>query len=240
MPRPVIRALIIDDELHAREEMAALLQESGVIEVVGNCSNGFDALKMINRLKPEVLFLDIQMPVINGFELLNMINRELMPHVVFVTAYDQYSLKAFEEKTLDYLLKPVDSERLAKTLVKLQETLSTNERPDYIPEEITRIPCLIGNRIKLVRTEEMEFLQASPAGVHVSTQNGEYYTEVTLKVLEERSALLRCHKQYLINLDAIDEIVLLDGGMARIKTYSGKTVPISRRYLKIIKKKLLI
>jgi two-component system LytT family response regulator len=98
-----------------------------------------------------------------------MINREIMPHVVFVTAYDQYTLKAFEEKTLDYLQKPIDSERLNNTLAKLQETLYANERPDFAAELVARIPCLIGNRIKLVHTDEMEYLEAGPAGVHVST-----------------------------------------------------------------------
>lgn len=236
----MIRALIVDDEIHAREEMAILLAETAVIEVVGSCGNGIEALKMINRLRPQVLFLDIQMPVISGFELLNMVNQEIMPHVVFVTAFDQYSLKAFEEKTLDYLLKPVDSRRLAKTVVKLQQTIGENDPPTFDSEEIRRIPCLLGNRIRLVGLEEVEFITTSIAGVHLTTRDQEYFTEVTLKVLEERTPLLRCHKQYLINIDHIKEIVLLEGGMAQIATRGGKNIPVSRRYLKIIKKKLLI
>ncbi len=236
----MIQALIVDDELHAREEMEALLLETGVIEIVGSCGNGIEALKMINRLKPEVLFLDIQMPVINGFELLNMVNADIMPHVVFVTAYDQYSLKAFEEKTLDYLLKPVDSDRLAKTIAKLEQTITENRPPVYETEEIARIPCLIGNRIKLLCMGEVEYIATTPAGVHVITADQEYFTEVTLKVLEERSRLLRCHKQFLVNLDSISEIILHEGGLAKIQTKSGKVIPVSRRYLKVIKRKLLI
>jgi two-component system, LytTR family, response regulator len=234
----MIRALIIDDELHAREEMGALLAETGAIEIVGSCGNGIDALKTINRLKPEVLFLDIQMPVINGFELLNMINADIMPHVVFVTAYDQYSLKAFEEKTLDYLLKPVDGDRLAKTIAKLEQTIVEKRPPVYETEEILRIPCLLGNRIKLIGMPEVEYIATSPAGVHVVTVDQEYFTEVTLKVLEERSPLLRCHKQFLINIDSISEIILHEGGLAKIQTRSGKMIPVSRRYLKVIKRKL--
>lgn len=236
----MIRALIVDDELHAREEMAALLTETGIIDIVGCCGNGVEALQLINRLRPEVVFLDIQMPVINGFELLNMVTPEIMPHVVFVTAYDQYSLKAFEEKTLDYLLKPVDKERLAITIAKLQQTIVENHPPQYETETIRRIPCLLGNRIKLIGLGDVEYIFTGPAGVHVATPQDEYFTEVTLKVLEERTSLLRCHKQYLINIDSINEIALLDGGLARITTHSGKLVPVSRRYLKIIKKKLLI
>lgn len=236
----MIRALIIDDELHAREEMSVLLLETGVIDIVGSCSNGVEALKLINKLRPEVLFLDIQMPVINGFELLNMVNQEIMPHVVFVTAYDQYSLKAFEEKTLDYLLKPVDKERLTITVNKLQQTIVEKQRPLYETEMISRIPCLMGNRIKLIGLADVDYVSTGPAGVHVMTPENEYFTEVTLKVLEERTPLLRCHKQYLIHIDSINEIVLLEGGLAKIKTYSGKLVPVSRRYLKSIKKKLMI
>ncbi|MFN2354518.1 MAG: two-component system response regulator BtsR [Desulfopila sp.] len=236
----MIRALIVDDELHAREEMAALVAETGAIDVVGTCGNGIDALKLINRLRPEVLFLDIQMPVVDGFELLSMVTPEFMPHVVFVTAYDHYSLKAFEEKTLDYLLKPVDPVRLAKTITKLQQIIVDKCRPVYQTEEIRRIPCLLGNRIKLIDLDEVEFIATSIAGVHTATADAEYFTEVTLKVLEERTQLFRCHKQYLVNIDHIGEIILLEAGLAKIVTRSGKKVPISRRYLKLIKKKLLI
>ncbi len=236
----MIRALIVDDEFHAREEMEALLAETGAIEIIGTCGNSIDALKMVNRLRPDVLFLDIQMPVINGFELLNMINADIMPHVVFVTAYDRYSLKAFEEKTLDYLLKPVDGERLAKTIAKLQQTIQENRLPAYETEEIVRIPCLFGNRIKLIGMPEVEYITTGPAGVHVVTADHEYFTEVTLKVLEERSPLLRCHKQFLINIDSISEIILQEGGLAKIQTRSGKMLPVSRRYLKVIKKKLFL
>lgn len=235
-----IRALVVDDELHAREEMVALLEETGTIDIVGSCSNGVEALQLINRLRPDVLFLDIQMPVINGFELLDMVAKEIMPHVVFVTAYDQYSLKAFEEKTLDYLLKPVDSKRLALTIDKLQQTIGENRPPRYAAETIHRIPCLLGNRIKLISLSDIEYIFTGPAGVHVATSAEEFFTEVTLKTLEERTELLRCHKQYLINIDAINEIVLLEAGLARIRTSSGRMIPVSRRYLKIIKKKLLL
>lgn len=236
----MIRALIVDDELHAREEMATLLAETGAIEVVGSCGNGLEALKCINRLRPEVLFLDIQMPVLDGFELLNMVAAEIMPHVVFVTAYDQYTLKAFEEKTLDYLLKPVDPERLARTVQKLRQTIGDRQRPMVPLEEIRRIPCLLGNRIKLVDLNEVEYIATTLAGVHAVTAEGEYYTEVTLKVLEERTRLFRCHKQYLVNLDRISEILLQEAGLATIRTPSGKKIPVSRRFLKLIKKRLLL
>jgi two-component system, LytTR family, response regulator len=236
----MIRALIIDDELHARREMQALIEEVGEVEIVGSCDNGIEALKQINKLKPEVLFLDIQMPVISGFELLNMVQEDIMPHVVFVTAYDHYSLKAFEERTLDYLLKPVEKKRLRKTIAKLQTYIGEKQNPRFKTEPISRVPCLLANRIKLIALTDIEYISTSIAGVHVATGEGEYFTEVTLKVLEERTPLVRCHKQYLVNIDAMEEIILLEGGLGNIATKSKKTIPVSRRYLKILKKQLLL
>lgn len=236
----MINALIVDDEIHARQEMQILLEETGVVTVVGTCGNGIAALKMINQLRPEVLFLDIHMPVVSGFELLSMIHPEIMPHVVFVTAFDQYALKAFEEKALDYLLKPVDSERLGKTITKLQTTVLKNKPQIFETEEIKRIPCLSGNRIILINVEEIEYVAAGPAGVHITTGDGEFYTEVTLKVIEEKTSLVRCHKQYLINLDKVREIVLLEGSRAKILSTNGQEIPVSRRILRHLKKRLMV
>lgn len=235
----MIRALIIDDEMHAREEMETLLSETGEIEVVAACANAFEALKAINQHKPDVVFLDIQMPLVNGFELLSMVHQDIMPHVVFVTAFDDYSLKAFEEKTLDYLLKPVSMQRLKKTVAKLKDVLGSNQATAFEAETITRVPCLLGKRIKLVPLVDVEYVSAGQAGIHLVTADGEYITDVTLKVLEERTQLVRCHKQYLVNMDAVSEIALLENGLGMITTPSG-TVPVSRRYLKKIKGSLLL
>jgi two-component system LytT family response regulator len=236
----MIRALIVDDEVHAQEEMASLLLETAVIEVVGCCGNGIDALKSVNTLRPQVIFLDIEMPVISGFELLNMINQDIMPHVVFVTAYDRFSLKAFEEKTLDYLLKPVDRKRLARTVAKLQKAIYTTGKSSYETQQIKRIPCLLGNRVRLVGLEEVIFLSSTAAGVHVTTMDGTYFTEVTLKVLEERTELIRCHKQHLVNIEQVREILFLESGLGEIITHHGQKIPASRHYLKLLKKKLFI
>jgi len=234
----VIRAIIVDDEMHAREELRLLLEETGEVEVVAACANALEAIKAINREKPQALFLDIEMPVLGGFELLGMIDEENMPHVVFVTAYDQYALKAFEEKTLDYLLKPVEPERLHKALEKLRAALSATPHPVYATPPLSRIPCVSANRIRLVDPAAVEYAQSDLSGVHVVTEQGSFYTELTLRVLEERGGLTRCHRQYLVNLDRVEEIQLLDSGLAEIRTRSGQTVPVSRRYLKSLKERL--
>jgi len=231
----MIRALIVDDELHAREELAALLRDVGGCEIVAACANAVEAIKLINRQRPDVLFLDVQMPVLGGFELLGMIDQEIMPHVVFVTAFDEYALKAFEEKTLDYLLKPVERGRLEKTFDKLQGLLNRGEPPFYAAPPIVRIPCGGGSRVKLINPREVEHVRSDLSGVHIVLPQGECYTELTLRVLEERTALVRCHRQYLVNADHIDEIHLLEHGLAEIRTRAGHLLPVSRRYLKSLK-----
>ncbi|MEA3363203.1 MAG: two-component system response regulator BtsR [Thermodesulfobacteriota bacterium] len=234
----MIRALIIDDEQHAREELELLVEETGAFEVLGSCTNAIDALRRIRTEKPELLFLDIQMPALNGFELLAMIEDELMPHVVFVTAYDEHALKAFEEKTLDYLLKPVSPERLLKTVNKVRETIRRGEPPRYQVEPLRHIPCQFANRVKLIPAADVEYVFSDLAGIHLVTSEGQFFTELTLKVLEERTPLLRCQRQYLINPDMIDEIKLLDNGSAEIKTQLDHVLPVSRRYLRQLKIRL--
>jgi len=234
----MIRALIIDDEQHAREELEHLVKETGVFEVLGSCANAIDALRRIRMEKPELLFLDIQMPALNGFELLAMIEDELMPHVVFVTAYDEHALKAFEEKTLDYLLKPVSPERLLKTVNKVRETIRRGDPPRYQVESLRHIPCQFANRVKLIPAADVVYVFSDLAGIHLVTSEGKFFTELTLKVLEERTPLLRCQRQYLVNPDMIDEIKLVENGLAEIKTQLDHILPVSRRYLRQLKVRL--
>ncbi len=232
----MIRALIVDDELHARRELEKLLEQTGAFEIVGRCANAVEGVKAINRERPDVVFLDIQMPVIGGFEMLSMIDRAIMPHVVFVTAYDEFAIRAFEEKTLDYLLKPVRAERLEKTVEKVREHLRRQAAPDYETAPLTRIPCIKGGNIKLLAPDAVEYAISEPSGVHVVVGGEAFYTDLTLKALEERSALVRCHRKCLVNLDCIDQICLHEGGCAEIRTTGGHTIPVSRRHLKDLKK----
>ncbi len=236
----MIRALVIDDEYHAREELATMLKATGLFETIETCVHALEGLKAINRMRPDVVFLDIQMPQVNGFEMLNMVNQDIMPHVVFVTAFEEYSLKAFEEKTLDYLLKPVSSERLRKTLDKLQWMLANKEPTSFNAEEIKRIPLLAKKRIRFLDMEEVEFVSADERGHFIVTAEDEFYTDITLKTLEDRSCLIRCHKQHLVNMDNVKEIALLENGLGRIITKSGASVQVSRRYLKKIKELLQV
>lgn len=235
----MIRALIVDDEFHAREELGAILAETGEFTVAGKCANALDAMKFIRKERPDVVFLDIQMPVIDGFEFLGMIEEELLPHVVFVTAYDTYAIKAFDENAVDYLLKPVEKDRLSKTIARLKKKIDDGRRPAVSSSpEIKRVPCIVCNRIKLVNVSDIEYVHSGQSGIHVVCPLGEFYTELTLKVFESRTDLVRCHKQYLVNLNQVDEIIFHESSQAEIKTKTSRRIPVSRRYLKLMKEQL--
>ncbi|KKD61393.1 hypothetical protein RN22_05960 [Grimontia sp. AD028] len=235
----MLTALVIDDEQFAREELATLLEETGEIEIVGEAPNAIIGLKKINELKPDVVFLDIQMPQITGLELLSMLDPENMPFVVFVTAYDQYAIEAFEENAFDYLLKPVEPSRLTKTVQKLTRTVKKQSAPQNLsalaPEKLCQIPCSGHNRILLIPIDQVESVYSDISGVHVHTADKTPTTQLTLKTLEEKTPLLRCHRQYLVSVNHISEIKLLENGLAEVITASGFTIPISRRYLKTLK-----
>ena len=237
----MLSALIIDDEAPSREELKALLAAAADVDVVGECANAIEGLSAIHRLRPDVVFLDIQMPRVSGLEMVGMIEPAALPHIVFVTAYDEHALKAFEEHAADYLLKPIDPQRLARTL----DWLRTGARPSAraFPgsgERLRQIPCIGRNRIFLLGLDEVEFVHTDISGVQVVAINKQGITELTLKILQERTLLIRCHRQYLVNLNQVAEIEWLENGAVEIVTHSGKRVPVSRRHLREIKDKLLI
>jgi two-component system LytT family response regulator len=233
-----MRALIVDDEIHSREEMEVLLEETGAFVLAGKCANALEALRGIRTEHPDVVFLDVQMPAIDGFEFLGMIDETTMPQVVFVSAHDEYAVKAFEKDALDYLLKPVEKDRLAKTVVKLRRRLETGERRVYSASPIRQIPCILASKIKLIPAADVEYVRSTEAGVYVICPAGEFFTELTLAVLERQTSLVRCHKQFLVNIDKVDEIVLRENLLAEIKTKAGRTLPVSRRHLKLLRDRL--
>lgn len=239
-----MRVLIIDDEELARAEIRLLLAREDDIEIAGECSNAMEAIAAINRVKPDAVFLDIQMPRISGLEMLSMIDPAVMPRIVFLTAYEEYALRAFDENACDYLLKPVQDERLVRTLERLRREL-VNPPPaaDTLPQEATQplrhIPCTGHNRIRLLKMEDVEAVISRASGVYVlSTDGEEHFTELTLRTIEERTRLIRCHRQYMISPDQIRDIAFSEGGGASIQTLGGRAIPVSRRFLPALKEHL--
>lgn len=236
----MLSALVIDDELFAREELSELLEETGHITVLDQASNAIEGLKKINQLKPDVVFLDINMPQITGIELLAMLDPDIQTRVVFVTAYDQFAVQAFEENAFDYLLKPVDTARLNVTISRLLKSEQKNlqQYQPIAPANLDQVPCVGLNRIVIIPTKDIEFAYSDISGVHVQTAEQVATCQLTLKVLEEKTPLVRCHRQYLMNIKAIKEIKLLENGLAEIISSSGHPIPVSRRYLKTLKELL--
>jgi two-component system LytT family response regulator len=234
----MMRAMIVDDELYARRSLETMLVATEQFEIVSVCANAVEALQSINRASPDVLFLDVQMPKVNGFQLLSMISPEHMPKVVFVTAFDEFAIQAFEESAVDYLLKPVLRERLSSTVEKLRRVVHDREPHLYEGPPIERIPCTGPNCIRLVSVEEVEHVRCSAAGVYVVTPKGEFLTELTMQVLENKTQLVRCHRQYLVDPRQIEVIVRPEPRAAVLKMKSGQEVPVSRRYFAGLKQRL--
>lgn len=233
----MIKVLIVDDEPLARENLRVFLQEQSDIEIVGECSNAVEGIGAVHKLRPDVLFLDIQMPRISGLEMVGMLDPEHRPYIVFLTAFDEYAIKAFEEHAFDYLLKPIDA-RLEKTLARLRQERSKQD-VSLLPENqqaLKFIPCTGHSRIYLLQMKDVAFVSSRMSGVYVTSHEGkEGFTELTLRTLESRTPLLRCHRQYLVNLAHLQEIRLEDNGQAELILRNGLTVPVSRRYLKSLK-----
>lgn len=191
----------------------------------------------MHKLRPDVLFLDIQMPRISGLEMVGMLDPEHRPYIVFLTAFDEYAIKAFEEHAFDYLLKPIDEARLEKTLARLRQERSKQD-VSLLPENqqaLKFIPCTGHSRIYLLQMKDVAFVSSRMSGVYVTSHEGKGFTELTLRTTESRTPLLRCHRQYLVNLAHLQEIRLEDNGRAELILRNGLTVPVSRRYLKSLK-----
>lgn len=232
----MLHAILVDDELPAREELRSLLLEQPDLMIDTECSNAIEAIQAIHQFKPDVVFLDIQMPRITGLEMVAMLDPEQHPAIVFITAYDEFAVRAFEQNAFDYLLKPVEPARLQKTLQRLRK-LSTP--PDYQPittmSPLRTIPCYGHNRVFLIPLDAVEYICSDTSGIKVVASGQSGMTQLTLRTLEERTHFIRCHRQYLINPAHVHEICWQDNGNAEVITVSQQKVPVSRRYLKPLK-----
>ncbi len=213
----VYRTILIDDEELARLRLKRLLLPfADVIEVIGEETNGAEGLKLIEALMPDLIFLDIEMPVLNGFEMLSKLSKQ--PKVVFTTAYDQYAIKAFEEESVDYLLKPIEAERLEKTIQKLERLhasppgalpLEALMRQLHIKKELKTLTIKIGDRILLIRLEDIAYIEAEDKYVFLHTVSGDkHLTDFTLSGLETKlpENFMRIHRGAIINTEHIQEI----------------------------------
>jgi len=236
----MIKTIIIDDEPLARNMIKEYLRAYPFISVVEECGDGFEGVKAISQHQPDLVFLDIQMPKINGFEMLELLNTP--PGVIFTTAFDEYAIKAFEARAIDYLLKPFSRERFDKAIQKWKQYRSvTSPNPGLAelaeeaiaisPEQQSRVVVKTGTNIRIIPMHEIEYLQADDDYVKIHTKDGSFLKKKTISYFEkvmDPSQFVRVHRSYIVQVQQVTRIEPYekDGHIAILK--SGEKIPISK------------
>ena len=232
------RAVIVDDEPQALQKLHRLLGEHGDdIEIVGEASDGLAAVQAIERFSPEVVFLDIEMPGLSGFGVLDSIPQERWPTVVFTTAFEHYAIRAFEVHAVDYLLKPINRERLAECVARLDRTPPPAQRAQLDEarrqRRLERILVRRGSKLVVIPVEDVAVFESENRLVFVRTAEGRFVLNVSMKEIEERvdrDLFCRVHKQAIVRLSLVREIHALAGGQYVAKLSDGYTVQVGRNY----------
>jgi two-component system LytT family response regulator len=241
-----IRILIVDDEPLARERIRTLLEDEPDIELLGECDNGAAAVQSIQQQKPDLVFLDVQMPEMGGFDVIDQIKGPPMPAVIFVTAHDQFALKAFEVHALDYLLKPFDRERFHKALhraidsIKRRQTDDLSHRLSALLSEVKppearqdRIAIKSSGRVVFLRLDEVDWIEAADNYVSLHVANETHLHRETMTAMEERlkgGKFMRISRSTIVNVDRIKELQPLFHGEYSVILRNGTRLTLSRGY----------
>lgn len=230
-----LSAFIAEDELFGREEIKHQLSVYNEVILVGEAANGIDAVKSIKELKPDLIFLDIEMPGLKGIEVLDSISaiNGYKPFIIIITAYEQYALKAFEHDVVDYLLKPIDTKRFSTAMARVLRYFSSMQ--------VKRISAKKGNRVFLIPVEDISCVAVEDTVVYIHSNNNSYST--TYRTLEEvekeldSTDFFRAHRGFLVNLKKIREIKQADNGGMNLKVdgVENMEVPVSRAKAKDLK-----
>jgi len=249
-----IRVLIVDDEPLARRRIKSLLAHESNIDVIGECSDGFKAVSSISELTPDLVFLDVQMPAMDGFDVIKTIGPERMPTVIFVTAYDQYALKAFEVNALDYLLKPFDRRRFQKTLERaktmirglqngnvnnqLLSLLGDLRREQEAPD---RFIIRSEGRVIFLRVEEIDWMRTVGNYVRLQVGRDSHLMRETMNGMEAKLSpdkFMRIHRSTIVNLDRVKEVQPWAKGEYVVIMRDGTRLIMSRRYRERLNERL--
>jgi two-component system LytT family response regulator len=239
-----MRALIIDDEPLARRGVALRLKRFKDVEVVGECGDGPSAVEKIVELAPDVIFLDVQMPGMDGFEVLRALPREDLPMVIFLTAYEQHALRAFEVHALDYLLKPVDDERFGTAMQRARQVMDTDckiqmaERIVHLLEErpgryVLRFPVRVGSRIQVVLTDDIEWIAAAGDYAELHCSGRCHLLRETMNALElklDPLQFLRIHRSKIVRVGCVRELRAIDNREYLVMLSDGSEHRSSRTY----------
>ena len=233
-----IRAVVVDDEPLARSSLKLLLQRDPEVELVGECKSGVEALAEIRRKKPELVFLDVQMPECDGFDVLEQLGSEMPPALVFVTAYDQYALRAFEAGALDYLLKPFDNARFERALNRAKERI---EQRKETPRKIERLAIKNAGQVLFQKISEIDWIEAADYYVclHVGTKTHLLRRSMSDVDQElEQAAFCRIHRSAIVNLERVRQLQVSEDGGTDVVLNSGTRLRLSRRYRKDLQARL--
>lgn len=242
-----LRAVVVDDEELARALLKELLARHDDVEVTAECANGFDAVKRISEIKPDVVFLDVQMPKLDGFEVLELMDTDAA--VVFVTAYDVYAMRAFDVHAVDYLLKPVSPERFEAALGRVKQRLS-HERPAASilraaarepGASLERLVIKDGARIHVVPMHKVDYLEAQDDYVAVHTEGKTFLKQQTLSGLEatlDQSAFVRIHRSYILNVEKLSRLEPYGRDSKAAILRDGTQLPVSQSGLTRLSKVL--
>ena len=241
-----MRILIVDDEMLARGVVREYLAEHADVEIVGECANGFEAVKAITELSPDLVFLDIQMPKLDGFEVAELAGSKT--RYIFATAFDQYAIKAFEFHALDYLLKPFSQQRFDQALAHARANLRKGE-PDAAVEQMVReaasrnkpvgrVLIREGAKVHVITADKIEHIEAQDDYVQIRSEGRSYLKNQRLSELEEQldaEQFLRIHRSYIVNIACVDRIeqATRDSHVAVLK--DGSRVPVSRTGYQMIR-----
>lgn len=236
-----MKVIIIDDEPLARSIVKEYLQSYADVEVVAECSDGFEGMKAINQHQPELIFLDIQMPKINGFEMLELI--ENPPAVIFTTAFDEFAIKAFELNVTDYLLKPFNKERFDKAIQKylnkpvVSSTQPVIETAAQSPGQQNRIVVKDGNKIKIIPVTQIHYLEAADDYVKIITADGTFLKKRTMSFFEQSLTpyqFVRIHRSYIVNTQLITRIDAYEKDSHIVLLNTGAKLQVSKSgYMKL-------
>jgi two-component system LytT family response regulator len=241
-----IRAVIVDDEPLARRRIRSLLVEAEGVEVVAECANGREAIQALEAAPPDLLFLDIQMPEVDGFDVLQAIGVGQVPVVIFVTAYDQFALRAFEAHALDYLLKPFDDERFEAALQRARERIRQQQGGDLdrrlraLLEEVRgdhgylrRLVVPSGHRSVFIRTEQIDWIEAERNYVRLHVGGRAYLLRENLSRIAsalDPTTFCRIHRSTIVNVDRIQAVESLFGGEYLVVLHDGTRLTSGRSY----------
>jgi two-component system LytT family response regulator len=237
-PSKKVRVLIVDDEALARSNLAVLLRLDPAIEIIGECGSGMEAIAEIRRSRPDLVFLDVQMPECDGFDVLEMLGNELPPALVFVTAYDQYALRAFEVGALDYILKPFDNARFERAVDRAKKRIRHGE---VSPRQTGRLAVKAAGQVLFLKFSEIDWIEAADyyACLHVGART--HLLRRSMSQLEEeldKDIFCRVHRSAIVNLDRIRGLKLNEDGEYEVVLENGITLRLSRSCRKELQSRL--